>query len=83
VTFKLLRSAYDLRSKAVHTGLLGKNDEQALATLTDAAHVCAKIARKLIERGSFQNWEDQFVIIGDFNIAPFSLLTWHLTWSIL
>lgn len=64
-TFKLLKHAYDLRSKAVHSGALKeKAKEPVKQILEDAASTCASIARKLIDRGSFPNWDADYVIGG-------------------
>ena len=64
-TFKLLKQAYDLRSKAVHSGVLKeKAKEPVKQILEDATSTCASIARKLIDRGSFPNWDADYVIGG-------------------
>lgn len=65
-TFKLLKDAYDLRSKAVHTGILEPNKKEPppKPILEDATSTCARIARKLIAIGSFPNWEADYVIGG-------------------
>ena len=65
-TFKNLNNAYKLRSKAVHSGDLPiKNkNESTQKTLHKATNICADLARKLIEMGSFPNWEDDFVVGG-------------------
>jgi hypothetical protein len=64
-TFNTLRSAYDLRSVAVHTGSLGKKeDQEAVEVMKDAARICASVARKVIDRGSFPDWEIEFVLNG-------------------
>ncbi len=66
-TFRLLRSAYDLRSKAVHSGVL-KTEKKGLPPeqiLEDAIGTCAAIARKLINRGSFPDWDPEYVIGGE------------------
>jgi len=60
-TLKLLKDAYDLRSRAVHSGLL---EEEKKNMLDDVALTCARIARKLIERGSFPDWDTEYVIGG-------------------
>lgn len=65
-SFKLLRAAYDLRSEAVHSGVLktekkGPPPEQVLE---EAIDTCAAIARKLIDRGSFPDWDVDYVIGG-------------------
>ncbi len=63
-TFKVLKHTYDLRSKAVHAGALTakKNKPPPMEILEEAASICARIARKLIERGSFPDWEAEYVI---------------------
>ena len=66
-TLQLLKEAYDLRSEAVHSGGLkrrrkGPAPEQ---TLSEAMGTCARIARKLIERGSFPDWDAEYVIGGE------------------
>jgi hypothetical protein len=63
-TFKLLKDAYDLRSKAVHAGALTakKNASPPTEILDNAANICARIARNVIERGSFPDWEAEYVI---------------------
>jgi hypothetical protein len=61
--FECLKKAYDLRSKAVHSGILqqtGQNEQ----ILDDATSACAQIARRLIERRSFPNWDHEFVLGG-------------------
>jgi hypothetical protein len=63
-TLKLLKDAYDLRSKAVHSGVL-KKEKKGLPperVLEDATSTCARIARKLINRGSFPDWDAEYVI---------------------
>lgn len=70
--FKLLRDAYDLRSKAVHSGTLeidsgtGKKKKKKhpdpVLVLKSATGVCADIAVKIIERGSFPIWESEYVL---------------------
>lgn len=60
-TFKLLRDAYDLRSKAVHAGALTA-EPPPMEILEKAVSVCARMARKLIEQGSFPDWEAEYVI---------------------
>ena len=64
--FKHLKSVYDLRSKAVHTGNLApkSKNEPPHETLEKATSICAQLARKLIDRGSFPNWEDEYVVGG-------------------
>ena len=63
-TFKLLKDAYDLRSKAVHAGALTakKNQPPPMEILEKAASIYARIARKIIERGSFPDWDAEYVI---------------------
>ena len=65
-TFKLLKDAYDLRSKAVHTGVLKQKRKEPppKPILQAATRVCAGVARTLIEIGSFPNWDVDYVIIG-------------------
>jgi len=69
-TYNNLKTAYDLRSKAVHSGNLSskkkeKNKrETPHETLRKATDTCARLARELINRGSFPNWEDEYVIGG-------------------
>jgi len=65
--FELLKEAYDLRSKAVHSGELKPKIKNRLTkeTLEQATDVCAQIARMLIDRGSFPNWEEDYVIGGE------------------
>jgi hypothetical protein len=72
--FKLLKAAYDLRSKSVHTGSLyidagtgkkkkgKKKDPDPVSVLKSATGVCADIAAKIIERGSFPDWESEYVL---------------------
>lgn len=50
----LLREAYDLRSKAVHTGRL---NDSAAETLRECSELCAKLIRGVIERGAMPDWE--------------------------
>jgi hypothetical protein len=57
-----LKEAYDLRSQAVHSGVLKKGKSEP--TLEQAARICAKIALKLIERRSFPDWDADIVIGG-------------------
>jgi hypothetical protein len=66
-TLTLLKDAYDLRSTAVHTGALekGKRGQTADKILEDAARICAGIARKLIGRGSFPDWDAEYVVNGE------------------
>jgi len=61
---KLLKDAYDLRSKAVHTGRLGKGKKGSSPKdiLECGTNTCAQIALRLIERGSFPDWDDELVI---------------------
>ena len=68
--FKSLRDAYDLRSRAVHTGTLAikkkkkrkKKQPNPVSVLKSATGVCSDIAVKIIERGSFPNWESEYVV---------------------
>lgn len=63
-TFKLLKEAYDLRSRAVHSGVLRakKNGRPPEEILREATEACANIARILILRGSFPDWDTEYVI---------------------
>ena len=66
-TLKLLKDAYGLRSKAVHSGVLKKEKKgpPPERVLEDATSTCARIARKLIDRGSFPDWDAEYVIGGE------------------
>jgi Apea-like HEPN len=59
---RLLKEAYDLRSQAVHSGVLKKGKSQHI--LEQAAKIGAKIALNLIERRSFPDWDAEIVIGG-------------------
>lgn len=63
-TLKLLKDAYDLRSDAVHSGVLEmeKKGPPPERVLEDATSTCARIARKLIDGGSFPDWDVEYVI---------------------
>ncbi len=63
-TFKLLKDAYDLRSKAVHAGALTpkKNKPPPMEILERAGSIYARIAREIIERGSFPDWDAEYVL---------------------
>jgi Apea-like HEPN len=66
--FNLLKDAYDLRSSAVHTGRLVKKKIRGMSAaeiLSAAAAKCAALAGKLIERGSFPDWEREYVVGND------------------
>ncbi|WP_162913123.1 HEPN domain-containing protein [Rhodospirillaceae bacterium SYSU D60014] len=65
-TFNVLKDAYDLRSRAVHSGRLekGKRAMEPKQKLEEANSICASIARKVIERGSFPDWDSEYVIGG-------------------
>jgi len=65
-TFTLLKAAYDLRSKAVHSRVFGskKKEPPPEKILEDATRVCANIARKIIDRESFPDWETEYVVGG-------------------
>ena len=66
-TLELLKAAYDLRSDAVHTGVVkkGKMGLSPEQVLEQAVSACAAIARKLIELGSFPDWDAEYVIGGE------------------
>jgi hypothetical protein len=59
--YKFLKEAYGLRSRAVHSGRLEESGE-VQKTLDQVADVCARIARKLINVGSFPDWDN--VVLG-------------------
>lgn len=63
-TFDLLKDAYDLRSQAVHSGTVTqkRNKPPPGEMLEKAIGAYARIAQKLIERGSFPNWDEDYVI---------------------
>ena len=65
-TLKLLKDAYDLRSKAVHSGVLKEEQKgpPPKQILEDATNICARIAQNLIHRGSFPDWNGEYVIGG-------------------
>ena len=64
--FKRLKDTYDLRSAAVHSGVIkskkGKKSPEKI--LEEAIRDSADIARKLIDRGSFPDWEVEYVVDG-------------------
>lgn len=64
-TFLTLRKAYDLRSKAVHSGTSkikdSKEDEDVLGR---SITTYAELVRKVIEHGSFPDWDKEYVIGG-------------------
>jgi hypothetical protein len=64
--FNLLRDAYDLRSKAVHSGRLDPKEKIRKMVpadiLSDTAAICAAVARGLIAHGSFPQWEREYVL---------------------
>jgi hypothetical protein len=60
--FRILKESYDLRSQAVHSGVLKKGKAEQI--LEQAANICAQIALKLIERRSFPDWDAEIVIGG-------------------
>ena len=67
-TYQLLKKAYDLRSTAVHSGVIEAKKQAATPTkqiLRDVADKCSQIASTLIDNGSFPNWEEDYVIGGD------------------
>jgi len=55
--YKLLKEAYGLRSRAVHPGRLEARSGEVGKKLDEVADVCAIIARKLINAGSFPDWD--------------------------
>lgn len=64
--FKRLRDTYDLRSVAVHSGVIkskkGKKSPEKI--LEEAIRDSVDIAKKLIDRGSFPDWDSEYVIDG-------------------
>lgn len=54
--YKTLNSAYGLRSQAVHLGALSKKGNPD-ETLAEGALICAELIRRIIERGSFPDWD--------------------------
>ncbi len=63
--FKVIRSAYDLRSAAVHSGRLDARklpaDQQ---TLEEGTRIFCELAKKLLQAGSFPDWDRDFVLLG-------------------
>ena len=66
-TLELLKAAYDLRSDAIHSGVVkkGKLGLSPVQILEQAVNTCAAIARKLINLGSFPEWDSEYVIGGE------------------
>ncbi len=64
-TLALLKSAYDHRSVAVHTGDLTKKPEIALKEIQEAQSAAAEIARRIIAMARFPKWDEDFVVGGD------------------
>lgn len=64
--FNRLRDTYDLRSAAVHSGVIKseKRKKSPEKILEEAIRDTADIARKLIDRGSFPDWDVEYVISG-------------------
>ena len=64
---KILKDAYDLRSQAVDSGILKARKGRPLPEeiLRGAMGCYAHIARRLIERGSFPDWEAEYVVGGE------------------
>lgn len=63
-TFEALKNIYDLRSRAVHSGVLTakQNKTKPEETLTRAEGIWRDVATKLLERGSFPEWDEEYVI---------------------
>lgn len=61
-TFRLLKSAYDHRSRAVHVGELAKDLDRSQADLKAAQNVVTEICRRVILSSRFPNWDEDFVI---------------------
>ena len=53
---KLLKQVYDLRSRAVHSGTL--NRQQAGEILHEGSVLCANLIHRVIEQGSMPSWDD-------------------------
>lgn len=53
---KLLKQVYGLRSRAVHSGTL--NRQQADKILHKGSVLCATLIRRVIEQGSMPDWDD-------------------------
>lgn len=54
--FSFLKDLYDLRSKAVHSGDLGRQQKNAAEMLEKGLAVCADLIRAVIGKGGIQNW---------------------------
>lgn len=56
-TYRTIKKAYELRSKAVHEGGLVDSEENR-KTIDEAAMVCAQIIRKIVSTGVFPDWDN-------------------------
>jgi hypothetical protein len=64
-SFEIVRAAYDLRSAAAHEGHMPKSKKgQHEEQLRAAELLCAQIARRLIARGKFPDWDSEYVVGG-------------------
>jgi hypothetical protein len=54
--YKLLRDAYDLRSRAVHSGNISKPGADEV--LREGSALCANLIRSVIQRGHVPRWDD-------------------------
>lgn len=61
---RAIKRIYGYRSEAVHTGKIKRNNQQTEKDLGSAIRLCAQIATKVIEYGSFPNWDEQYVLRG-------------------
>jgi hypothetical protein len=63
---RLLKDAYGVRSGAAHSGKVPAQTRgrPTVEVLKDVSQLCAVIARRLIERGSFPDWDVDFVLGG-------------------
>jgi hypothetical protein len=61
---KALRALYDLRSRAVHSGVVDRIAENQ-NTITDATEICKMLIRKIIELKCEVDWP-RIVVGGDF-----------------
>ena len=63
-TYKLLQNVYDLRSSAVHRGILKTRSSSGSphAVLNAATAIGQRIGKKLIRLGAFPDWEADYVV---------------------
>ena len=55
--FRLLKRVYDLRSRAVHTGLVDANQDNR-ETVQRAVELCRQLVRKVIDLGTVSDWDE-------------------------